>query len=80
MTKVEIGNRFNEPELIEDGLAMMLKAYDADPNSTIAFRKLVSVLMQVNRPDELYQVAQKFAQYKIHMNDPYLRRILSGGQ
>lgn len=91
LVKVEIGRNKSErgtaagdqamveegQKLIDDGVGLMWAAFEANPNNSYSFRKLVSVLSQLQRLADLRQAALQFAEYKINRSDPVLQRILN---
>jgi hypothetical protein len=77
MAKVEIGRRTEDQVLIESGLQDMWRAFDANANSTIIFKKLASVLTELNRFDDLQKAARMIGEYKRNLADPYLQQLLN---
>lgn len=86
LVKNEIGRRLNDSTLLQDGIDLMWKAFELNPNSTYAFRKLYTALRQMaNSPDqsvasravtEITRAARIFAKYKVNLSDPILQSIL----
>jgi len=76
LAKVELGQRLGDPTAIEDGTKLLYGAFDINPNAAYAFRKIISVLSQQGRFQEITELARKHAEYKVNQNDPYLRRLL----
>jgi tetratricopeptide (TPR) repeat protein len=76
LSKFELGKRRKDQAEMDQGINLLWSAFDADPNSSYAFRKLVSVLSQAQRYEDLQRAARMFAQYKVNLTDPYLQRIL----
>lgn len=91
LVKVEIGRNKTErgaaggnqaiveegQQLIEAGVDLMWAAFDANPNNSYSFRKLVSVLSQLQRLSDLRKAALQFSEYKINRTDPVLQQILN---
>ena len=77
MAKVELGNRSGDSALVEEGVALMWQAFAQNPNSNYSFRKLFTILSQQRRYAEIQRAAEMFAEYKINLNDPILKSILS---
>ncbi|SYZ74649.1 conserved membrane hypothetical protein [Candidatus Zixiibacteriota bacterium] len=61
---------------VEGGLALLWEAFDADPNSGYAYRKLVQVLYETKRTSEIMKATQMFADYKINRKDPLVQQLL----
>ncbi|HWR83849.1 MAG TPA: DUF2723 domain-containing protein [Candidatus Deferrimicrobium sp.] len=76
VAKVELGTRRQDTAMIEDGLRLSWEAFEGNPNSNYAFRKLFSMLSQQRRYTDVQKAAQMFAQYKINLGDPVLQQIL----
>jgi hypothetical protein len=76
VAKVELGRLRKDSDLIEEGINLMWVAFEANPNSNYAFRKLVSTLSQEGRHADIQRAAQMFAEYKINLRDPLLQSIL----
>jgi len=55
---------------------LLYGAFDINPNAAYAFRKIISVLSQQGRFQDIAELARKHAEYKVNQNDPYLRRLL----
>lgn len=76
MTKFEIGQRTADQNLMDDGLDLMWRAFEENPNSSYAFRKLVTILARQNRVTDMRRAATMIADYKMNLSDPYLQQIL----
>lgn len=76
LIKTEIGRRTGDQPLIDEGINLMWEAFNDNPNSAFAFRKLVTGLSQQGRYDEIGLAAQKIAQYKINLEDPFIRQLM----
>jgi len=76
LAKVELGNRRSDPALVGEGIDLVWEAFEGNPNSSYAFRKLFSILTQQRRYSDIQRAAQMFAEYKINQNDPVLQSIL----
>ena len=79
LAKVELGNRRTDPALVDEGINLVWKAFERNPNSSYAFRKLFSILSQQRRYSDVQRAAQMFAEYKINRNDQVLQSILGTG-
>jgi hypothetical protein len=69
--------------MVDDGIRLLMKSFELYPNNPYGFRKLVTVLTQENRFEDLNMVANEFSRYKRHLNDPFLQQLLNirpGGQ
>lgn len=76
LAKTEIGRRTGDQAMIDEGINLMWEAFDANPNSSFAFRKLAAALAQQGRYDEIGLASQKIAQYKINLEDPFIRQLM----
>ncbi len=76
LAKVQIGTRQKAPALINEGTNLVWKAFEENPNSNYAFRKLFSILNQQRRYSDIQRAAKMFAEYKINLTDPVLQQIL----
>ncbi len=76
LAKLDISRRTKNAAMADDAIALLWESFNANPNNSISFRKLISGLSQVGRNSELVRAAQMHAQYKINANDPYLNSIL----
>lgn len=76
LVKVQLGIRSSNQAMVDEGLSLTWQAFNANPNSNYAFRKLISVLGQVNRRAEMVEAATKFSEYKINMQDPLVQSLL----
>lgn len=76
MAKFELGKRTDDSLLTEQGIQLLWDAFMANPNSNYAFRKLVTVLSQRGRFEEIQTAARQFADYKINQGDPFVQQIL----
>lgn len=76
MTMYEIGQRTADQPLMDRGLDYMWRAFEINPNSSYAFRKLVTILARTNNVTNMRQAATMIAQYKINLSDPYVQQIL----
>jgi tetratricopeptide (TPR) repeat protein len=76
LAKVELGSRQDDAALVDEGIDLVWEAFEDNPNSSYAFRKLFSILTQQRRYSEVQRAAQMFAEYKINLNDPVLQSIL----
>jgi len=80
LAKTEIGHLTNDHALVDEGVDLVWEAFERDPNSSYAFRKLLTVLSQSQRPDrlnELRKAARMHAEYRINLQDPSIQRILN---
>jgi len=76
LMKVELGRRKGDEEMVDDGLKFLWKAFEANPNNTFSFRKLVAVLQQRRSFQEMQRAALMHAEYKRNLEDPFVRQIL----
>lgn len=76
LVTVLLGQRLNDQAQIDEGLTMLWQAFDANANSSYAFRKLITVLSQLERYTDMNIAAKKFAEYKINLTDPLVQRLL----
>ncbi|MFQ5453292.1 MAG: protein O-mannosyl-transferase family [Candidatus Zixiibacteriota bacterium] len=76
LAKVEIGNRQKNPAMIDNGIRLLWQAFNRNANSNYAFRKLITVLAQQGKFQDINLAAKKFAEYKQHLSDPYLQQLL----
>ena len=76
LMKVELGRRKADDAMVEKGIALLWEAFEANPNSTFSFRKLVAVLQQRRLYQEMQRAALKHAEYKRNLEDPFVRQIL----
>jgi len=76
LAKVENGNRKQDPALVDEGINLVWEAFERNPNSNYAFRKLFTVLSQKRRYTDIQRAARMFAEYKINRNDPLLQKLL----
>lgn len=76
LAKAEIGRRTGDQAMLEDGLDLLWKAFNANSNSGYAFQKLYTVLAQNGRIAEVRIAAEKFAEYKMNLNNPILKQLL----
>ncbi len=79
LAKTELGRLTNDTELYDEGVELIWDAFNRDPNSSYAFRKLLTVLSQVGRLSDLRKVALQHAEYRINLQDPNIQRILNLG-
>ncbi|MDF1545142.1 MAG: DUF2723 domain-containing protein [bacterium] len=79
LTKAEIGRNTGDQALINEGIALLWEAFEANKNSAYGFRKLYSVLAQNGRVSDIQLAAEKFAEYKINRSDPLLQQLRGGG-
>lgn len=80
LIEVEIGRRTNDTAIVSKGIAHLWQAFEQNPNSSYAFRKLVTAMGQTGRYDELQRAADMFGEYKINQSDPLLNQILGRNQ
>jgi hypothetical protein len=76
LVTVLLGQRQSDQAKIDEGLTMLWQAFEANANSSYGFRKLITVLSQLERYSEMNEAAQKFAKYKINLRDPLVQRLL----
>ncbi|MEW6410871.1 MAG: DUF2723 domain-containing protein [Candidatus Zixiibacteriota bacterium] len=76
LTKAEIGRRTGDQAMIEEGIRLLYHAFELFPNNPFGFRKLVTVLLQQGRTQDIRTVVQEFATYKRNLEDPWVQRLL----
>ncbi len=76
LMKVELGRRKKDDNLVQVGTALLWESFEANPNSTFSFRKLVAVLQQRRLFQEMQRAALMHAEYKRNLEDPFVRQIL----
>ncbi|RME26777.1 MAG: DUF2723 domain-containing protein [Candidatus Zixiibacteriota bacterium] len=76
LLKAELGRRRQDQGLIDEGINLMWAGFEGNPNSSYAFRKLVSTLSQNGRYTELRRAAKMFTRYGVNRSDPIAQRIL----
>ena len=76
LAEVELGSRSGDKELVNHGLTLLWDAFKVNPNSSYAFRKLVSVLINQQRYSDVKKAAEMHAEYKINLNDPFVQQLL----
>ncbi len=76
LTKVELGKRIADDQMIEDGVDLCWQAFEGNANSNYAFRKLITVLSKTGRYGEVQKAATMFNEYGVNRNDPFLQQIL----
>ncbi len=64
----------------EEALPILWEAFDIDPNSGYAYRKLMQVLYDTRNSADLYRATKMHGDYKANRNDPLVQQILGGGQ
>ncbi len=76
LTKAELGRRRNDQAMVEEGIALLMRAFEVHPNNAYGFRKLMTVLSRNGRFEEARRVVQEFAQYRRNLQDPYVQSLL----
>jgi hypothetical protein len=76
MILTEIGRRHKDQQMIQTGLDNMWTAFEGNANNPMAFRKLVSTLGQTGRMTDARKAVERFAEYKINLNDGLVQRLL----
>lgn len=76
MANVYYGDRTQDQLLVEKGINQVWEAFRGNANSSYAFRKLITLLSQHGRYDEIREAAEMFKEYKVNLNDSYLQSIL----
>ncbi len=76
LTKAEIGRRTGDQAMIEEGVRLLYRAFELFPNNPFGFRKLMTVLSQQGRYQEVRAVTEEFAKYKRNLEDPFVQRLL----
>jgi hypothetical protein len=65
---------------VQQGLDDLWAAFRMNPNNSHGYKKLVNVLMELQRVSEIYEATMIHANYKINREDPWVQGILGGGQ
>lgn len=78
--KAELGWIDNDHNLIDAGIDLVKKAFELNPNSNFAFRRLISLLVRENRFDEFNEATMLFAEYPINRSDPIFQQIMRANQ
>lgn len=76
LAKTELGKRTKNQAMIEDGVNLLWKSFEGNANSGYSFRKLVSVLSNLGRQQEMMQAARQYATYKVNVSDPIVKQLL----
>ncbi len=76
LTKVELGRRVADDQMVDDGVDLCWRAFEGNSNSNYAFRKLITVLSKTGRYGEVQRAARLFNEYGVNRNDPFLQQIL----
>ncbi len=76
LAKTELGKRTKNQAMVEDGVNLLWRSFELNANSGYSFRKLVSVLSNLGRQQEMIQAARQFAEYKINLGDPIVKQLL----
>ena len=80
LAKVQLGQRINDNEMVEEGIKLAKDAFNANANSSFAFRKLAMILFRTGRNAELTEVVNQFTEYKINESDAFLQQLIGGRQ
>ncbi len=78
LVKNEIGRRTNNEILKKEGIAILWEAFEANPNQSMAYRKLVTAI-GFDSPENMAEVQRAtklFANYKINQNEQMVQQIL----
>jgi hypothetical protein len=76
LMKVELGRRKADEQMVDRGIALLWESFEANPNNTFSFRKLIAVLQQRRQFQEMQRAAMMHAEYKRNLEDPFVRQIL----
>jgi len=60
----------------DGGLALLWQSFNANPNSSHAYRKLMQVLFETRRTSDILRASQMHAEYKMNRGDPLVQQIL----
>lgn len=60
----------------DGGLALLWQSFNANPNSSYAYRKLIQVLFDTRRTSDILRATQMHAEYKMNRNDPLVQQIM----
>jgi len=80
LMKVEMGERFQNAALIDEGISLIWRAFNLNSNSGQCFRKLVTVLSRNGRFEEIGTAARQYGDYKMNMSDPFLQQLIGVAQ
>jgi tetratricopeptide (TPR) repeat protein len=61
----------------EEALKYLWAAFEANPNSGYAYRKLMQALIEIQRNSDIIRATRMHANYKINRGDPLVQQILS---
>ncbi|HOP05737.1 MAG TPA: DUF2723 domain-containing protein [candidate division Zixibacteria bacterium] len=77
LTDMEMGLRFGDSQMVDEGLDLSWQAFIANPNSNFAFRKLVTVMARSGRDirPQLRDAIELQWKYKVNQADPFLQQI-----
>ncbi|MCK4462032.1 MAG: hypothetical protein KAW46_09505, partial [candidate division Zixibacteria bacterium] len=73
LTKVQLGQRIGDSAMVEEGVQLAWDAFNANANSSYAFRKLVMILARTSHAGDIDKAIRKFTEYKINRSDPFLQ-------
>ena len=76
LMKSQLGQRLGNASMIDEGVNLLWKAFDANSNSAQCFRKLVTTLSRNGRYEEIGTAARQFSEYKMNLQDPFLQQLL----
>ncbi len=79
LTKLEIGKRLRNVELVDEGIQLLWDAFNLNQNNGYSFRKLITVLGNQQRYSDIQKAAKIHSDYKMNMQDPALRQLLGLG-
>ena len=80
MISIEIFKRTKDSALLKSGTADLIAAFEENPNSAYAFRKLVTSLGQVGNFTAIRSAAEQYSRYGVNLGDPLLNQILGRNQ
>ncbi len=76
LAKVQLGQRNNDTAMVEEGIGLAWDAFEANANSSYAFRKLALILIRTGHNAELSKAMSQFTEYKINESDPFLQQLM----
>jgi tetratricopeptide (TPR) repeat protein len=61
---------------VQEGLDLLWEAFRANPNSNYAYQKLIQVLYELRRSNDIIRATQMYSDYKINRSDPIVQQIM----
>jgi hypothetical protein len=60
----------------QEGLDLLWEAFRANPNSNYGYQKLIQVLYELRRTNDIVRATQMYSEYKINRADPIVQQIM----